>query len=335
MEESPSIPTERTSKIVRRSIFIFLKHYQHFTTIAALFIFPVSVSILLSQAVLPSLSPLLPTIQARLQSLFDAAGFPPSSQLFSLLSLKLSQTICSSIVTIPFTLSFLLVAKACVIRGFNHCKPSPPASIFSLAFLYSRLFFTYINNCFVILAANATTFSLFFLAFNSFAAFGFSSPNFLLFLSAAGAILYSVILANTFIICNLALVVAGMENCSGYLAILKAFVLLRGRTSIALSLALPVNLGLAAIEALFQYRVVRDYHLSVKFRPSMALEGLLIAYLYSLLVLLDTIASCIFFKACKSSCQKSLEGSHNYQIDLAQEEDKSIFTIRKTLQEFP
>ncbi|KAA3475786.1 transmembrane protein [Gossypium australe] len=51
-----------------------------------------------------------------------------------------------------------------------------------------------------------------------------------------------------------------MEEHSGFLAILKACVLLRGRTLTGLTLAVVVNLALAAIEALFHYRVVRAYH---------------------------------------------------------------------------
>ncbi|XP_010258424.1 PREDICTED: uncharacterized protein LOC104598194 [Nelumbo nucifera] len=323
-----------SSKIVRRSIFTFLKHYQHFTSIAALFVFPVSVSVLLSQVVLPSFSPLLQIIHARLQSLFHAAGFPPSLPFFSLLSLKLSQTISSSILTVPFTLSFLLIGKACVIQILHHPKLSLSSSLSYFAFLYSRLLLTYLCNSFVILAANAAAFSILFLTFNSFDAFGFSSPNFLLLLSAAGAVLYSVVLANTLVICNLALIVAGMENCSGYLPILKACVLIKGRASKALSLALPINLGLAAIEALFQYRVVRGHHLYDRYGPSVALEGILIAYLYSLLVLLDTIVSCIFFKSCKSASQMHSQGRYNYQMGIA-EENNSIFTYSKALLEIP
>ncbi|KAF9620275.1 hypothetical protein IFM89_011010 [Coptis chinensis] len=51
------------------------------------------------------------------------------------------------------------------------------------------------------------------------------------------------------------MVVAGMENCGGFLAILKACVLIRGRAATALSLALPVNFGFAALEALYKFRL--------------------------------------------------------------------------------
>jgi hypothetical protein len=48
-----------------------------------------------------------------------------------------------------------------------------------------------------------------------------------------------------------------MERFGGYLAILKACVMIRGRASTALSLTLAVNIALAGVEALFQYRIVR------------------------------------------------------------------------------
>ncbi|KAF8408148.1 hypothetical protein HHK36_007290 [Tetracentron sinense] len=326
---------ERTGKIIRRSIYIFLQNYRYFTSIAALLVFPFSASILLSQAIVPSSWPLLPIIHSRFNSLFDAAGFPASSQFFSILNLKLSQTISSSIFTIPFTLSFLLIAKAYIIRALHHYKPFLPPQFSSFLSIYNPLLLTQLCNSFFILSANAAAFSLLFIAFNSLDVSGFSSPNLLLFLSAAGAVLYSVILANALVICNLALVVAGMENCGGYLAILKSCVLIRGRTSTALSLALPVNLGLGAVEALFQYRLVRAYNFSGKLGPYMVLEGLFIAYLYSLLVVLDTVVSCMFFKSCKSGSGTDQESTYSYRIELVEEEDNSLSANAKLFQELP
>ena len=55
-----------------------------------------------------------------------------------------------------------------------------------------------------------------------------------------------------------------------------------------------------SIEALFHYRVVRAYHIGDMNSFPMALEGILIAYLYSTFVFLDTVVSCMFFKSCKT-----------------------------------
>ncbi|XP_057479830.1 uncharacterized protein LOC130767088 [Actinidia eriantha] len=319
MEEYPQIPMERTGKILRKSIHTFLKRYQFFTTTSLLLVLPFSLAILLSQAIVP-FSPLLPTIHNRLRSLFDAADFPPSSEFFTILNLKLSQTITSSILVLPFTLSFLLISKASIIHTLNHHKPS--FSIF--VSIFNPILLTQVCNFFILLSVNATCFFLLFIAFNFLEGFGYSSPKTLVFVSAFGGVLYSVVLANALIVCNLALVLSGMERCGGYIAILKACVLLRGRTSTALALAIPVNMALAAVEALFQYRVVRAYYPSTSPTCSMVLEGIFIAYLYSMVVVIDTIVSCVFFKICKSDFQLDQERRYSYGIEINGQDVKTL-----------
>ncbi|RDX80133.1 hypothetical protein CR513_39343, partial [Mucuna pruriens] len=311
---------EVSCKILRRSTHSFLQNYHYFTSTAAFLVFPFSASILLSQALVPSPSSLLPQIYSRLRTLFDAAGFPSSSQLFTILNLKVSQTITSSIFTLPFTLTFLLIAKAYIIQALNNHKPTLPPSFNSIASLYKPLLHTYICNCFLILSANATAFGLMFLAFSFIERFGYSSTSSLiLFMSVAGVVLFSVILANALVICNMALALSGMERHGGYLAILKACVLLRGRTSMALFLALPVNVALAAIEALFQFRVVRPYHIAGIARPCVALEGIFIAYLYSIFIILDTVVSCIFYKSLKTGSWIGHEDKHLFRVEFPDE----------------
>ena len=96
---------------------------------------------------------------------------------------------------------------------------------------------------------------------------------------------------NALIVCHLGSVIAGMErsgNGGGYLVTLRALVLIRGRTSMALSLGLPMNLTMATIEALFQYKIVRSrsYYCSGSSSMGMVMvEAILIFYLYSILVL--------------------------------------------------
>lgn len=334
MADNPRIPLEKTSKIIRRSVYTFLQNYQYFTTTAALLAFPFSATILLSQAFVSSSSSLVPTVYSRLKTLFQAAGFPASSEFFTILNLKLSQTISSAIFTIPFTFTFLLIAKASIIQALNHHKPTSPPSFSSILSIFDPLLLTYICNSFLILSANATAFCLLFFSFNFLEGFGFSSPTSFFFLSAAGAVLYSIILANAIIICNLALILSGMERFGGYLSILKACVMIRGRALTALSLALPVNLALAGIEALFQYRIVRAYHTGETASYLMVLEGMLIAYLYSIFVVLDTVMSCIFFKSCKASSCIEKEGRYAYRIEIA-EEDRDDFLSLKVSQELP
>lgn len=323
---------ETAAKIIRRSIYTFLQNYQFFTSVAALLAFPFSVSILLSQALVPSSTSLLPTVYNRLQNLFLAAGFPLSSEFFTILNLKLSQTISSSIFTLPFTLTFFLFAKASVIQALNRHKQSSPPSCISI---FNPLLFTYVCNSILIISANATAFCLLFISFNFLEGFGFSSRNNLLLLSAAGIVLYSVLLANALIISNFSLVLSGTERSSGCLAILKACVMIRGRTATALALALPVNLALAGIEALFQYRIVRASHRGQTPSSLMALEGMLIAYMYSIILVLDTIATCIFFKTCKQSSCVDQEGRYPYKIEIAGEDINAGHVSLKVSHELP
>ncbi|XP_038997368.1 uncharacterized protein LOC120122264 [Hibiscus syriacus] len=155
-------------------------------------------------------------------------------------------------------------------------------------------------------------------------------------MSAAGAVVYSMILANVIVICNLALVSSGMENSGGYLAILKACVLIKGRTLTALALAVPANLALAAIDALFHYRVVVSaYSYRSEGGFLLALEGVLIAYLYAVFVVLDTVVSCTFFKSCKTECLVDHpQGRYCYKVEIVAERGGKAFVKLKNIEEF-
>lgn len=301
-EEYSRIPMGRTTKIMRTSMYVFFKNYQYLSTTATFLGIPFAVLVLLSEASLPS-SSLFRVIHGKIQALFDAAGFPRSSEFFTILNLKLSQTISTSFLVLPFSLSFLLLAKAFVIQEILG-KRKQGFSFPSFLTLYSPLFSTQICNILVIISANATCFCFLLFMFNFIEGLGISNSRSLLFFSATGAVLYSIVLANVLIICNLALILSGKENSGGYMAILKACVLIRGRTATGLSLTLPVTLVLAGVEALFQYRIVRAYREDPSISSAMAIEGMLLAYLYSILLVLDTVVSCIFYRSCKRSSRR-------------------------------
>lgn len=297
MEEEYSMG--KTMKIMRRSIFVFLQNYQTFTTFAAFLAFPFAALVLLSESLVPS-SSLLRVIHSRIQTLFDAAGFPRSSEFFIILNLKLSQTISTSFLVLPFALSFHLLAKAFVIQVLCSQKKSG----FSFISLYNPIFHTQMCNTLLIISANSTCFSILFFIFNFMESLGLSGSKWIIFCSATGALFYSIVLANALIICSLALILSGMEKRGGYMAIIKASMVIKGRRATALSLALPMNLGLAAVEALFEYRIMRAYYYQGE-NPNpipMGLEGLFIAYLYAILLVLDTVIGCLFYRSCCKSC---------------------------------
>ncbi|XP_039033902.1 uncharacterized protein LOC120169912 [Hibiscus syriacus] len=144
-DNTPRTQMEKSTSILRRSIFTFLQNYHFFTLTPALLAFLYSVSLLLSQIYVSS-SSLLQPIHARLDDLFQASGFPYSSDFFTLLSLKLSQTICFSVFAFPFTFSFFLVAKTSIIElCFRHGRTSKKPWLFSSVLsLYNPLLETQI-----------------------------------------------------------------------------------------------------------------------------------------------------------------------------------------------
>ncbi|KAK7852273.1 hypothetical protein CFP56_039351 [Quercus suber] len=280
------------------------------------------ISVLLSQAVLPTSLPSL-IIHAHFKSLFHAAGFSSPSLLDSLINLNLSQTMFNYILSLPFILTSLVISKASIIQALNDRQTSLPPPFPSFILLYKPLLITHLWNLIINITINMA-------AFNAIKAFGFLS-NDPIFSLVARIVLYTI-LTNIVVVCNLALVVTGMGKCTGYLAIHKAFLLRRGTNSMALLLALPLSFGLAAIEALFRFRIVRAYQLYGRSTVSMALEGLFIACLYSLLIILDTIACCLLFKSCRSDLSMDEADEYNH-IEFQKQESKHSPPVLRNLEE--
>ncbi|KAF8044922.1 hypothetical protein N665_6015s0001 [Sinapis alba] len=309
---------EDPSKIMRRSIHTFLQHYHRATTAAAVAL-PFSTALLLSQLFFSSSSS---SFHMKLNTLFRSAGFSSSLGFFNILSLKLSQTLSSSLLTLPFSLTFLLFSKAYIIKLLSNNHDSV---------YYFPLLRTYICNSFFLLSANASAFALFFLAFNILNSFGFSSTNFNTLFSLSSAIIYSIILAKAFVISNLALVSSPSSSSGGYTTILKACLLIRGRTSTALALALPTNLGLAGVEALFRYRVMRSFYKGDRDVTSIAIEATFIAYLYALFLVLDTIVNFFFYQSCVKNEEDQRigrEDEYSIKIQIRETENNTKICIK-------
>ncbi|XP_078178678.1 uncharacterized protein LOC144572872 [Carex rostrata] len=318
-----------TRDVMRSSINAFFKGYQAFTTIAAIFIFPASLSVLLSESLTSSSASVIAALSTRIHYLFKAAGFP-EIDFFALLNLKLSQTIFSFSVSLPLTLTFLLLAKSCVIQIFRdsprYGKHVVPHFSKFLP-IYPSLLSTHIFNTFLFLSSNVTAFSLLFLVFNGADLFGLKSNISVLLLSAFGAIVYSVFVATTTVICNLAIIISGMENCNGYISILKACILTRGRIATALALALPTSLGMAIMEALFQFRIMRQYRVSGNFSPAVMWEAFSITYIHSILMVIEIIASCMFYKRCILLDCSNGEEEFEEEWEELEPEEKSSFLV--------
>lgn len=302
------IMEKKLTKIMRKSIFIFLKEFHYFSTTPVLLLLPFSASVLIiSQALFYSNSSPFPNSHA--------AGFHAFSKIVLLfLNNNFSQTFFSSILVIPFSLSSFLIAKASIIQALKtHHEPSLPQPFSSCFSLYKPLLLTHL--CSIVFSITANMVSIFIL---------FIASRFLhgMLQLLTRTVLYAFV-THTVVLCKLALVVSGIENCSSYRAIHRAFLLTRGTNSMALFLALPTHLGLASIEALFYYRVVKDYdHLGGRPSFGMALEGLLIFYLYCIVIVIDTIACWVLLKSCRSNISFTDE-SNGFcdRIKLVEEED--------------
>ncbi|KAG9129528.1 hypothetical protein Leryth_013107 [Lithospermum erythrorhizon] len=330
----PSFTHVGTIKILRKSIFIFFKNYQYFTTTAALLVFPFAASLLIAQSFVPS-SILESTIHSRLRSILYAAGFPYSSEFVTVFTLKLSQTISTSLIIFPLSFSFLLFAKASIIRALSNPNNATQAPFEQAISAFKPLFITQLCNFLLVLSANATCFAILSFAFNALDGLGLWNSNSVLILSSLGAVLYSIMLANALTVCNLALILSGDKKCGGFMAILRACVLIKGRTATGLSLLFPTNLALASVEALFQYRIVRAYHHSEDTFSSVALEGMFIAYLYAIVLVLDTIVAFFFFRSCKSACQVDQESRHLFGTVQLDDKDGNGLVPLKSIDDLP
>ncbi|THU58929.1 hypothetical protein C4D60_Mb03t19660 [Musa balbisiana] len=281
------------AKTIRRSFHAFFRSYQAFASAAALLVFPASAATLLAQS-LDLSSPVLRTISSRLAFLFDAAGLPPS-RFFSVLKTSVYRIVCGD----PRR------NAACVLH------------------LYPRIARTSVFNSLFVLSANAAVLSLLFLAFNVVEMLHLSSSNSTLALSASGVILYAFVLSNAVVTCNLSIVISVTDGSGGHLSILKALVLVKGRTATAITLTLPASLGMAAIEALFQHRVTQPYRVAGTLHASVIWEAFSIIYMHSLLLVLDTIITCTFLESCQSGIRSSWRKSDD-AVDMASEPKFSL-----------
>ncbi|XP_062203809.1 uncharacterized protein LOC133906024 [Phragmites australis] len=330
-------------KIMRTALHAFFRHYHPASSAASLLALPFSAAALLSRSHPALLAP-SHFLSRRLRRVLVAAGFPPASQLLFLLSHRLSQRACAFIASLPFSLSFLLLAKVVAVhccscseqRQRQRHRRAPPAIVVGqlVRSSYPAMARTQLVNCLALLLANAAVFAALLAAFNAAEALhllgipsgsgsngGGSGSRAVLALSAVGVIVYSVALANAAAVCNLATVVAAAEGRGGVRAMLKALLMLlrAGDAATAVAASLPASLAAAAVEALFQLRVMRPYTTTGKVTAGMLFEGLLVAYIHAMICVLDTVITSMVYQTCKvsHSCdllELELEGKDDLRV---------------------
>ncbi|KAI4320414.1 hypothetical protein MLD38_033897 [Melastoma candidum] len=122
------------------------------------------------------------------------------------------------------------------------------------------------------------------------------------------AAIFYLIMINLSAINNISLVISGNDNCSPAVAISKACKLRKREPGILVTAALS-NLGFTGVEALFRYRVITD-HRSPGMPSScgMIWEIFLISYMYSVVIILDMVACCLFLKRRSTEDHEEDEG---------------------------
>ncbi|KAL8150650.1 hypothetical protein V2J09_020458 [Rumex salicifolius] len=236
-------------KILRKSIHAFLTYLHHFTSTPTLLALPFSLSLLLHLHSSAASS----ALHGRLHAAIAAAGFPIELPTSNFLLLKLSQTLYSSFSTLPLSF-FLLLSKSSTIHSLKYLenrsvnRHSFEQNPYTSSFF--NLLLTHIYNLFLLVAANSASFTLLCVAF-AFTATDLSPT----WVFVIGSVFYSFIVANTVVVCNLALISSVSEGKGGFPAILKACGTVNGNTVNALVLALPAKLAMTGVEVVFWYRI--------------------------------------------------------------------------------
>ncbi|MCO5557420.1 hypothetical protein L7F22_010984 [Adiantum nelumboides] len=297
--------------IVRESVTILRANSSTLMTLMLLLICPVS-GLLLSHALLHG--KLANKLAARL---FAAAG---SMGLLHYLSLvksiyeSLSQVLLSYMFSAPILFTVWLLAKASIIHIVSGTYINKPVSIYSsLAAgfqLWRHIFYTYFCNCLILVSFGITAATIFLIVISLLDTLQFSADLIFLMELALG-LCYSVIFAQILVIGNLANVISILEEETGIAALARSFHLIKGKIQVALSLFCGTLLGLVMVEGLYQYRVIgippSNYAINT---ASRMWEGPLLVFMYSFLLLMDTVIGCVFYFTCKSSTFYLLENDH-------------------------
>ncbi|XP_048128435.1 uncharacterized protein LOC125312848 [Rhodamnia argentea] len=273
---------ERAVRIIRRSIHCFLKNIDSFNT-PILILLPYSASLLLSR------------------SLFPATKTT---------SLSLPQSLFRAISSFALALTFLAMAKSLVIQALTDRRdPSFPSSLS----LYKRLVKLQFLHTSLALAADAI----------ASVPHGFFSRSQGTLLALTSRTVSCAIAANLSAVCHVALAIAGIENCSAPEAIRRACSQ-RCREPAALLIALPHYLCFAAVEALcrFRYQSVMEDRSAKRPYLAMASEGVVIAWMYSAVVVLDTIACGLYVKSCESNSRTDEGANRGHSIPNVNDDDR-------------
>ncbi|KAL3819499.1 hypothetical protein ACJIZ3_005404 [Penstemon smallii] len=283
-------------EILRETVRILRYNSAGFMAIAAVLICPVSAVILSNVLVDQSL---VKRLTIRLLLVAKSTGLPLKPFIKQSCH-KFSETTVSAIMCFPLFLTLSLLSKAAVVYSVDctYSKRKFDSSKFYVIItkIWKRIVFTYLWVCGVISGCLMLFLLLLMIVSTVFSIMGFP-PDLILYPAMVVGLIFSIILANAIIICNIAIVISVLEDVSGPQALLRSSSLIKGQTQVGLLIFLGSTIGMAFVEGLFEHRVKT---LSYGDGSSRIWEGPLLVVMYSFVMLIDSMMSSVFYFSCKS-----------------------------------
>ncbi|RZR80369.1 hypothetical protein BHM03_00006395 [Ensete ventricosum] len=302
-------PPTRALEILRETVRILRADPAPFMTALAL-ICPVSAALLSGALVPPATAALL---SHRLALLAVASGLPPTRPLFHLcrhfVAILLSAAAC-----FPLLFTALLLARssiaysvACSYAGRKVRRVEFFAAVRPI---WRCILFTYLWICAAISASLVLFLAFLLLVCNMCAILGYP-PEIIVYPALLVVLVFSIVYAHTIIVCNLASVVSVLEDISGLRAFLRSVRLIRGKRQVGLSMFLGSTIGMGFVQGLFEHRVKT---VSYGDGSSRLWEGPLLVFMYSFVVLVDSMMSAVFYFTCRSSIiEETDEDAHELE----------------------
>ncbi|KAI3467295.1 hypothetical protein Pfo_023958 [Paulownia fortunei] len=291
-------------EILRETVRILRYNSTGFMAIVAVLICPVS-AVLLSNVLVDQ--SLVKRLTLRLLLVAKSSGLP-LKPFIKHSCLKLSEMAVSVTMCFPLFITLSLLSKAAVVYSVDctYSRKKFDSSKFHVIIskIWKRIVFTYLWVC-VVMSGCLTLFLVLLVVVSSgFLIMGFPS-DLILYPAMVVGLLFSIILANAIIICNIAVVISVLEDVSGPQALLRSSSLIKGQTQVGLLIFLGSTIGMAFVEGLFEHRVKT---LSYGDGSSRIWEGPLLVMMYSFVVLIDSMMSTVFYFSCKSYSMESANG---------------------------
>lgn len=299
-------------EILRETVRILRYNLTGFMAILAVLICPVSAVLLSNVLVNQSL---VRRLTLRLLLVAKSCGLP-LKPFIKHSSQKLSEMVISVTLCFPLFITLSLLSKAAVVYSvdctYSRKKFDSSKFYVIVSNIWKRVVMTYLWVC-LIISSFLTLFIVLLVVVSSvFLVMGFPS-DLILYPAMVVGFLFSIIIANAIIICNIAIVISVLEDVSGPQALLRSSSLIKGQTQVGLLIFLGSTIGMAFIEGLFEHRVKT---LSYGDGSSRIWEGPLLVLMYSFVVLIDSMMSAVFYFSCKS-----------YRLESGNGEDESVLEV--------